>query len=65
MILGIIIGILGTLFILSILGMYKRLKDEIKSVQVGVLYLVQREYEMQKTEEEYNKIQQEFEARQN
>lgn len=55
MILGIIIGILATLFILMIIGMYQTLIKEIQRLQEGVVYLVQREYEFQKSEEEYDK----------
>lgn len=55
MIIGIIVGILITLFILTIIGIYQSLMKEIRRLQEGVVYLVRREYEFQKFEEEYEK----------
>lgn len=58
MILGIIIGILATLFVLMIIGMYLEIMKQIKSLQSGVVYLVKREYEL---EQEENQALQELE----
>lgn len=55
MILGIVIGILATVFILMIIGMYIRVLDEIKKLQTGVVYLVKREYEFEQSEIEIQK----------
>ncbi len=51
MILGIIIGVSVTLFVLLIIGMYLEIIKQIRSIQTGVAYLVQREYELQQDEE--------------
>lgn len=59
MILGIFIGIFSTLFILLIIGMYLEIMKQIKSLQTGMLYLVQREYELQEEEiKEMQKLEQ-------
>lgn len=52
MILGIIIGILATVFVLMIIGMYLEIMKQIKSLQSGVVYLVKREYEFEQSENE-------------
>lgn len=58
MILGIVIGILATLFVLMIIGMYLEIMKQIRSLQTGVVYLVKREYEL---EQEESKALQELE----